>query len=168
LGLPYGWGAKDKFINEDCSGLIISCLYAARPPLRNLIKEINADNIAKAAPAGNGNKLFTPVGSGQTKGDLSALQIQAGDLIGHVRFDSPEDRVTHVVIVEGQPTKANNIYTDIPIIESQGYDDKSPGRKEFTSSCERTVRHNYIAEYMNTEAREGVPYVKKFYVVRPK
>ena len=88
-------------------------------------------------------------------------------MIAHVKFDSDKDFVTHIVIVEG-PVRRSANGVSIPIIEAQGYDDKSTGRIGFTSSAEMTVRHDYVEEYMKTIARPNVPYIRKFYVVRAK
>jgi hypothetical protein len=172
IGTPYGIGSgggKNKLINEDCSGLVISCLYAARPDLRNLVAEVSANNIAHLTNnSGHANQLFQAVGNGVTKNDLIGIALQPGDLICHVRFSEADaTHVTHVVIVEEVIKDSNQQISQIKVIEGQGYDDKSTGRTHFTSSAESTVRHDYISEYIDKDATATQKYVQKFYVVRP-
>lgn len=60
--------------------------------------------------------------------------------------------VTHIVVVESAPVRnADGKITALSVIEAQGYDDRLPTRPPpaFTSSAEKTVRHDYVAEYMN-------------------
>ena len=48
LGMAYGYGAKGGFVNEDCSDLALSCLYAAgKLPLnQGLPGQVNAETFA--------------------------------------------------------------------------------------------------------------------------
>ena len=110
------------------------------------------------------------IGQGTTKAHLNAIDIQASDIIAHQRLLS--NTVTHIVVVYDTPTKEEGAYTNIPIMEAQGWDDGHAARgnnaANYHSSEERVVKHNYITEYMNLIGRPtpSTPYIQHFYVLR--
>lgn len=176
IGTPYGYGAKEKLVNIDCSGLVIAALYAARPDMRQTIREASANVMAKRykhgangdpEQDGNAHLLFDAVADGTTKAQLVAADVRAGDLIGHIRWNRDDNKVTHIVIVE-EVQKTDGVITSINCIEAQGYDDKTPERINFGSNAEKTVRHDYLTEYMDLIAVPNTNYIKKWYVIRPK
>ena len=85
--------------------------------------------------------------------------------MGTFRFTAYVDRFSRL------HWEVEGAYTNIPIIETQGWDDGDSRRggnaANYHSSEEMVVKHNYITEYMNLIGKPpATPYVQRFYVLR--
>ena len=171
VGLPYGYGAKDKYINEDCSGLVAAIGVQVGKPNMDIwtagkMVDMAANNLTTTTP--KMRAVFDLVGQGVTLTQLSTLTIRPGYLIAHRPQHS--NTVTHVVVVSADPTKdPNGIFTSMPIIECQGFDDRGNANHidRYHSSSEVCIRHDYLSEYLNLrDSRNNTPYVARWYVFK--
>ncbi|MCE9556219.1 MAG: hypothetical protein K8T91_22960 [Planctomycetes bacterium] len=191
LGLPYGYGAKGFFVNEDCSDLALSCAFSGGALTPNLgycgaaffaTLGANPQGEAEKELQRKLNQAFTLVKKAQkpfvTLDELTGVPLQPGDMIAHCNFNTPT-RFTHIVIISSAPIKnaTTGRYTSIPIIEAQGYDDYQviPQERSYrTDSESMTVSHDYITQYLESApgarlmAQAAKPYIAGFVVLRLK
>ncbi|MBI4834248.1 MAG: fibronectin type III domain-containing protein [Planctomycetes bacterium] len=196
LGLPYGLGAKDKYVNEDCSGLVCSAgLQSGLIPQGEVDIWSVADMVDMAKGIKKPKKILYQVGEGEGATTEILLQklreidtgengpIQQGDLIAHGKSWATPSREakypSHIVIVETIKRDILDRITEIVVIESVGYDDMDDAEDRINQQAvqlpkngtECTRRTDYIATYLNLkgktfETNKEKPYIGKFWVLR--
>jgi len=182
IKLPYCYGPKDRYVGEDCTGLVLGATMAYTKGNTKLTST-TADKWVKNF-ASYGLELLTSRWAGKWEkanedefweimDKVEPEHVNKGVFIFHSRsFDKPGE-ASHVVVVDS----IDKVKREVQVIEAQGWDDEVPpnhvriprGNLEdpvFTKSEQRVVRHEYISQYLQKKQANGNSYIGWYWILR--